>query len=218
MATRLYLSSTSQTFSPQLQTTYTKQDNAVSRLLTRTKGTTSFEQPQTFNSGGTTNAGDDFLLGVYRWELGAQTITGTVSGVIRMREEYGSGLYSASTTLSVQSSDFATVRGVLRSQTTGDLTGTETNGLENTRIFNGESVSSVAASNGDWLVLECAMINPTGIGGTRYVQMEFGENAADLSFNDTGITQGAPWLEFSQTLLAKDESASTPFRPYFITG
>lgn len=203
MATRLYLSSTAATFTPQLPA-YSDSNDAAYREATRTKGVSAFATYQSIMSNAPVNA--TFLIGVFRWRLGAQTINGTVRGVARMAELYTLGTYKARCRLTVQSSDFSTVRGELVAATEGDTLSTG-NVMRNTRLFNGTTVTPVTAQNGDWLVLELGATIPEGYeASTRYVYAEAGEAGADLTFDGTSTVQGAPWVEFSQTLITMGES------------
>lgn len=201
MPTRLYLTNTAATFTPQTDT-YTYIDK-VDREAVRTKGTTSFATRNVFSSAPPANS--KHLAGLFRWRLGAQTITGTVASVIRMCQQYNTTGYRSYCRLSVQSSDYSVVRGVLIAGTTGEvLSANEV--LRNTRVFNNLTATSVTSQDGDWLVLEVGAIADGTTPFTSFVQFEYGENAADLTFDSTGTTQGAPWLEFSQTLLAQGET------------
>lgn len=64
----------------------------------------------------------------------------------------------------------------------------------------GDALSSLAVNAGDRLVVETGYSNST-TGGTPNASAKWGENATDLPEDETQTTDGAGWIEFSQTLL-----------------
>ena len=132
----------------------------------------------------------------------AQTITGTVKGQLLAREFAASDNVTRSNIgIRVVSSDGSTVRGTLLAigvagGTTAELSDT---GFRNRKIAIAASLSSVDALAGDYIVIELGFRSPTA-GTTPEAAFKYGENASDLPEDETQTTDGAGWLEFSQTI------------------
>lgn len=141
--------------------------------------------------------------------IDAQTITGTVEGVLQCREAIAGLDQRAQLVVRVVSNDGTVVRGTLLALDTGSLASEFSDTAEQSRYFpkgsTGATVSSVAAQAGDRIVVEVGY-RQHGFGlallyyaffGFGWGRMRFGETGSDLPQNETQTTDGAPWIEFS---------------------
>jgi hypothetical protein len=174
------------------------------------------------NTAGTSAAGANVLLAQFVSDpLAAQTISGTVACQIMMRETGATqNIDAARVALSVVSNDGQTVRGTLLALgeygTLLELTPTSTH-RNVTVITAGQALSSVSALEGDRLVFGLGAVSTTGGTGTPTVRAKFGDAAADLPVDNVQTTDGAGWLELSQSVEFQRSPgvrrARRPFRP-----
>lgn len=205
-ATRFYLPSTgTATISPAFDSAWDDTSSVTSRPASTTRGTSAFaEITDTETSSSNTW---DVCLGRYISEpLSAQTISGTVMGIIRARESNTAANARSQMVIRVVSGDGTTVRGTLLAQnnTTTNINEwvatTTVTAARNARFPVGSAaaaLTSVTAQQGDRIVIEVGgrAVNTSTTSYT--LGMRFGENAADLADNETGVVEGAPWIDFS---------------------
>ena len=144
--------------------------------------------------------------------LAAQTITGTVAGVFLARENNSAANMQSQFIARVIAPD-GTVRGTLVPASTAALSNewlvsTTSSSWRNARFpvgSNGTSVTSVAALDGDKIVIEVGFraINTNATTFSGFLSYGGGTTNSDLAQNDTS-TQSAgyhfAWMEFSQNL------------------
>jgi hypothetical protein len=139
--------------------------------------------------------------------LEAQTISGTVKGIIRTQESNAAANFRSQVRLWVVSGDGLTTRGDLRIVDGALLASEWDTTLTNRKyplgwVSPGETISSVTCIDGDRLVLDVGLRahqNTT----TSYVgTLDLGDptSGSDLAENETGTTSGRPWIEFSADL------------------
>lgn len=137
---------------------------------------------------------------------GAQTITGTVKGVIRALESATTANAQAQVTIRVVSKDGTTVRGTLLALSTAAAASEFGTTLANRKfplawVSPGATLSSVAAQDGDRIAIEFGSRFIATTVATTTATLNFGDNAAaDATEDETGTAANNPWLEFSQTL------------------
>lgn len=127
----------------------------------------------------------------------AQTISGTVSMVVRVAE----GAIAANCTLALIvracSFDGGTIRGTLFSNLSSD---TEWPTVNATRIVNAQALTSTAVQDGDRLVVEWGATFTTPSTGSQMLP-QWGISAiGDFTLASGTTTQNTPWIEFSQDL------------------
>lgn len=140
--------------------------------------------------------------------VGAQAISGTIKGQIRVREADAAANARAQLIVKVVSGDGSTVRGTLLAP---DMSGTVANEFATTltnRKFpkgwtgSGAALTTVNAQSGDRIVIEIGVhvhVNP--IAADSY-DFRFGDEhgASNLPEDETTTADDDPWIEFSQTL------------------
>jgi hypothetical protein len=137
---------------------------------------------------------------------GAQTITGTVKGIIQALESATTANAQAQCTIRVVSKDGTTVRGTLLALSAG--TTSEFATALTSRKFPlawaapGATLSSVSALDGDRIAVDFGARFVATTVATTTATERFGDTGAtDLAEDETGTTTTfVPWLEFSQTL------------------
>lgn len=134
---------------------------------------------------------------------GAQTVSGTVKGVLMTREYAGTdNVDSITLILKVVSNDGGTLRCTLLALgdyfTRAEFVNNATH--RNKRIADGDSITSCSALDGDRLVVEVGYKVASGGGTTPQVSAKWGENAADCAENETNTANCAGWFELSATL------------------
>jgi hypothetical protein len=137
---------------------------------------------------------------------GSGTLSGNVKGIIRCQENSTSANMQAQLLVKVVSRDGTTVRGTALAHQTA--AGTEFGTALANRKFPldwttspGTTLTGVAYSAGDRIVLEIGYRNNTANTTTFTATMSFGDNVgADLSEDQTGTAGNCPWIEFDSTL------------------
>lgn len=140
-------------------------------------------------------------------ELRAQTISGSVSGQLMVREYAGTDNVSVIITkMSIVSGDGTVVRGVLLPlgsySTTAEFVNNATH--RNKTIANADSLSSVTVQNGDRIVVEIGYSN-TSAGTSPQASAKWGDTGgtSDLPTNETQTSNGCGWIEFTADILFK---------------
>lgn len=210
MATRLYLPSSSAAppISPAFASSWTTTSSA-DRLMASLIPTGTAMTTKTVSLSG---SGDfptylfrQYLLG----PLAAQTVSGTIAGQARASEASTSVNAVPTIIVRIVSADGATVRGTLVDGP-NDLATTEAATTLTNRFLVGSSsvaVSSVAASAGDYLVVEVGMMRV--FGGSGNGSISFGDDSgSDLPQNETATAADNPWVEFSALTLATTAAAT----------
>ena len=214
MATRFYFpADTAADVSPAFDSNWTTTASAVRRKLVATKGSSPIAIGSTISFGQTEFGLDRMYVSD---PLGAQTLLGTAFASMQlMTREFAStdNVDYVVTTIHVVSNDGSTVKHTLLGFTGWGTFGNEF--INNATCRNNSAISgawdfgtngSAGAGNdytiddGDRLVLEIGYALSTSSGTTPQAAAKYGENATDLPVNDTQTTDGAGWLEISQTL------------------
>lgn len=137
--------------------------------------------------------------------LAAQTISGTAKAVARVSENAAGSDLRSQIVIRVMSDDLQTERGVLYAGDDGALV-TEWSTTVTNRYFpqsGAATLSSVDVQDGDRLLVELGYrSHAAGTSGSGTIDL--GDDGTDLPDNESNTTQGAPWIEFSQTLIFKD--------------
>lgn len=135
----------------------------------------------------------------------AQTVQGTVKGQIRVAEgDAAQNFDQVALVIKVVSNDGGTVRGTLLSigghVAANEFTVNTTK--TNRKIADGDSLSSVAASANDRIVIEIGCIDSSFASlGADSLYASFGDDSGtDLPEDETTTAANNPWIEFSQTL------------------
>jgi hypothetical protein len=205
MATRFYFpaSAPQATFTPSPDAGWNYTTEFARHDLARTKGTSAITQGVQLGPWANT-AGQRALD--RQWispPLAAQTISGTFSSALMVREYATSdNVDQVVTSIRVVASDGTTVRGTLKaigsSGTTLELISNVSHRCHN--VANAAAISSLAVQDGDRLVIEIGYANSTAA-TTPEASAKWGENAADLPANNNAqTTNGAGWIEFSANL------------------
>lgn len=152
--------------------------------------------------------------------LAAQTITGTVKGVISGLESNTAADVTLAIKIFVVSNDGATVRGTLLAISTPDdyTPGTGVGGSEftNVSLTNRQvkdateatslTLTDVTTVSQDRLVIEIGTAERT-TNSTRTMTVRIGDaSASDLAENETGTSDDNPWVEFSANITESSES------------
>ena len=214
MATRFYLPSTGAAAVTVANDSWTKTTGAGTALAAVTAKISSAMGTITNTANGTAVTPTLIRQYVTR-SFGAQTLTGTVSGVMRCIESNVN--FSATLAFSVRacSSDGGTIRTGGLSIRYSDLYTTVppemATSLTNRQLMDSaeatsHTLSSITMSEGDRLVFEFGFTsNDTSTSRTGGIS--FGDNSAtDCVFDQTGTAANNPWIEFSANLV----EASTP--------
>ncbi len=139
--------------------------------------------------------------------ISAQTITGTVKGIIRAFTDDLAGDFMAQVLLRVVSNDGGTFRSPNLIDFNNGALSNEFNmtTLQSRSFPRGTppitfTVNSVVASANDRIVLELGVRH--GLSGNGVSTLNFGDptGSADLSETETDVDADAPWFEFSQDL------------------
>jgi hypothetical protein len=137
---------------------------------------------------------------------GAQTISGTVKGVIRALESATTANAQAQLSIRVLSKDGATVRGTLLVLSTSGAASEFLTTLTNRKfpvawVTPGTTLASVSAQDGDRIAIEFGARFIATTVATTTATLNFGDSAAsDNAEDETGTAANNPWIEFSQTL------------------
>jgi len=158
--------------------------------------------------------------------LAAQTITGNLKGIIRCHESSSTAEMSTQMVVRVYDPVTQTFRGNLLDATAHALSATvDTQGYELTTTStqrrwpsgwsgSGAALSSVAASHGDWLVIELGLRSHDVSGSTRTFSLGLRQSPGDSDAPEdetTTTTTFSSWLEFSQTLTFANVLAPNPY-------
>jgi hypothetical protein len=205
--TKLYFPSTgTPEITPAFHAEWEATASAVRRPLSYPKGGSAFATVAAAETTAT-NLYDVGLAQFVSAPLAAQTISGTLSCVIRCSQSNLAANMTAQMAIRVVSGDGSTVRGTLISPTTVTTVSTSTQewatSLRNQYFPSGDvssaTLTSVTCQSGDRLVVEIGYRAINTVTTSYTGTMEFGESAAsDLALNQSGTTQGTPWLSFSQ--------------------
>jgi hypothetical protein len=159
---------------------------------------------------GTAALGEQQLLRQYlSAPLSAQTISGTVKGVMRMASNVTNiGIGAPAFRVAKCSSDGSGVTEILALTQSPEAAsaappGTEGTTLENRRLETSPantftiSISSTPVSDGDFLIVELGY-NDNSTNAARFCRINFGDNSVtDLPEDETTLTADNPWVEFS---------------------
>lgn len=138
--------------------------------------------------------------------LAAQTIAGTVRGIIRVRESNAQADFRAQLVIKVMASDGSTVRGTLLDFDTQALKN-EFPTTAASRMFplNWDTVAltSVSAQSGDYLVIEIGIRSHNSSTTNRTATFRFGDPTSGSDFTEAEgtTTDNVPWLEFDSKLI-----------------
>lgn len=157
--------------------------------------------------------------------LPAQTLSGTIKGQFRCQEQSDVDNFALAVAAKIIQSD-GTDRGVLVGVSASDLVNSTPPemavagvGLTNRKLNDSAesaaiTLSSVAITAGDYLVLEIGAIQAGSSTSVNGIDLGVTDNSAtDLAEDDTTTTADNCWVEFSQTLLLAPQyvgSLSTP--------
>lgn len=202
MATRYYLSSTDGTvgITPAVSSIWSQTDAGTfaRRKMSATKDSSALTE---IASSGSSSAHTEVHRQFISAPIGAQTITGTISIVLSCREDDATRNHFLALTLRVIGPD-ATVRGTLYTNTAADTEffASTTPGDLRTRIVNAAAVTSVAALNGDYLVLEIGSDYPAGSALDDWA-IEYGSSSGtDLALTSGVNANNNPWMELSHNI------------------
>jgi len=131
--------------------------------------------------------------------IGAQTISGYVSGEIRVSESSGNANAERAVIIRVFSKNGATSRGTLLSTLNG---GSEYNtSLRNLYFPARIALTTVTSESGDRIVIEIGTYARGYFYSSYTITHSFGDdNASDLPVNQTETNAYNPWIEFSQDI------------------
>lgn len=146
----------------------------------------------------------------------AQTISGTVKGMIRVQEINLTDNYSMACSFRVLSNDGATVRGTMLTDFAGTGTEFPLSGAPSSVkcppgwAGSGTAITSVDSQPGDRLVLELGWIQAST--STANAGMSWGDAAAaDLGETEGETAASNSWLEFSSDIAFAQEFAPESF-------
>lgn len=205
MATRVYVRSEGTPDITPSSWNFTNQINPVSLPGTLIKNSGSPMTSKT-EATGTTNPTARAMGRTIIGPLKAQTINGTIKGQMRGSESNAGANATLALAVKVIQPD-GTDRGVLLAQTASDsaTAGNElVTSLTNATFKNASEVaaiplSSVASSDGDYIVIEWGFRSATGT--TRNITLSYGnDSATDLPEDTSTTAANNPWFEFSTTL------------------
>lgn len=230
MATRLYLSRLAAPISPALQAGWEQNTSspARSKLLKAKSASDSFATQASPSTAGT--SGHDWFMRQFVSDvIDTGTVfatTDSVEGYILV-EESGTGMNAAAQiAVYVVSEDGATLRATLKQQHALGAVASEFSTTPTNRRFPHASDDLLLDANyttvaGDRLVIEVGFRKFSA--STTFATYDFGapSSGTDLAANQTGTTQGVPWLEFSNTIpiadppqeIAPGIATSTPTAP-----
>jgi hypothetical protein len=148
-----------------------------------------------------------------RWvsaALAAQTISGTLKGVVSCQETNGNYNGVVAVAAKVIKPD-GTDRGVLLAVTASDAAGTppemrvvasgyQSRRFQDTAEATDLTLTSVDVTAGDYLVIEVGTQEAATVGSLEGF-IKFGDNAAaDLDHSDTDTGEDNPWIEFTDDI------------------
>lgn len=213
MATRFYIprwDGRANDVSPAFGSQWERTTNAFRRLAATTKGATAPTSTTSsqFTKDGAAAGYDVLQMQLVSDPLSAQTISGTVSAVVRAGESASAADASLQIVLRVVSGDGSVERGVLYDghaatlNATADALGQEMGTTASTRVFPaGTALSSVAVSSGDRLVIEIGTRHHgTNTAVSSFMQFGDASGTADHTLASGATTSLCPWVELSQDL------------------
>jgi len=186
MATKFYLTNTAADISPTVKGGWSDASPVVFRKLGK-------EPEGSYGSNSNASTEDDTVAAIFVSDpIGGQTITGTVNGMVMSEHASGSGSTTLSWHVYVSQGDSTSLtRGTLVNHQLSTASGLTTTLRGN--ALASESVSSVAAQQGDRIVIE---IGSEGDFGTV---VGYGGTGSDLTSGST-TTNNPGWIEFSMDL------------------
>lgn len=194
--TRFYVSSTNATVSPATDASWTTTTGFDRKKMLVTKDAAAMANKTT-----ATASGVDYMLNrmFVSEPLAAQTITGTISGQIRsLATPFATGFEVIAVVVRVVNNAGTTYRGTLLSMYSNFSNGLNSS-LRNINFPDAQSVSSVAAQDGDRVVIEVGFYNAAG--APNACTQSFGsDSGTDLPVNNTTTAANNPWFQFSMTL------------------
>ncbi len=142
---------------------------------------------------------------------GAQSISGTRSGVLRVLESLAGVDAFWGIILYVVSRDGTTITGTLEDDSFANYQGAEWGTAAATRITSARAITTVSAADGDRVVIEFGPSSPASHTSTGTGTMRVGEPtaAADFALTSGLTTDLCPWIELSSTLTFGSESTTT---------
>lgn len=208
--TRFYLPSTgTSSISPAFDAAWNDTSSVTTRPANTTRGSSAFAEVTDAETSSSNQW--DVCLGRFVSEpLAAQTISGSVMGIIRARESNTAANARSQMVIRVVSGDGATVRGTLLAQNTTTtninewVATTTVTAARNARFPVGSGAATltpVVAQQGDRIVIEVGgrAVNTSTTSYT--LGLRFGENSATALTNDeTGTSEGSPWIEFDSAI------------------
>ncbi|MGH9651115.1 MAG: hypothetical protein ACRD3I_11675, partial [Terriglobales bacterium] len=149
--------------------------------------------------------------------MAAQTISGTVLMQLMVREfATTDNVDRCIIKVLIVSHDGATVRGtplaIGNYSTTAEFVSNATH--RNKTCADGDTLTSVAASAGDRIVVEIGYEN-SGSATTPEAAAKWGENATALPIEEAQTTDGAGWIEFSGAITFLDPVGTSGFFDHF---
>jgi len=213
VATRFYLPTTG---TPSISPAYGSgwvQDPALARVdMVTTRISSAFANIGNGDVGDSRAAGDILLRQFISAALAAQTISGTIKGVLRGQCNSGSGGSQVPTVRVAKcdstGSSVTEILAITKSDTEASPPGfvvTPTT-YTNRRLEEGTddftlNLASTGVSAGDRLIVEIGWFHALQYTSSRFSRIEFGDNSAsDLAEDETGTSQDNPWVEFSMDL------------------
>lgn len=213
MATRLYFHNIISPVSPAYSSAWeTVPGSTISRNYCSPAKQNSASNVEMSAGAWTSVAGVDCLVRQFIGpRLEAQTISGTVKGQFRWKENNLDADYCVALLLKIVSADGQTTRGTLLSSFPASLQSEfATTGTNRKSPPGGTALTDVVCQAGDRLVIELGfrLFNPHGLyrTGSCYLNDTHG---TDLPEDETTTTDYASWLEFSQTLDFIDQISVT---------
>lgn len=209
MATRFYLTSDFPVWglTPTPSASWTVSSSPYRSALVRTRKGSVFTTRSKAETSGST--ADVLICQLISDQLAAQTVSGKVKGVIRAQESALAADMRAQMTIRVLSSNGSTVRGTLLAFDTSALSHEFSDSDLYNRSFplqaldlGGETLTPVAASRGDRLVVEVGY-RAHNASATSYTgSLAMGDSStSDLAENETDRDVFNPWIEFNSDLV-----------------
>lgn len=202
MATRFYFPvSTASDLTPSFDAGWEDTSEALRRQLARTKGSSAItlgSQIGPWTANNTTQALDRQYVSE---PLAAQTISGTVSGQLMVRE-YATGDNADQSWLGifVCNSSGSKVATLLTLAARGPVLEFISNATHrNKTLAAAIALTSYSCAAGDRIVVEIGY-GCSGATASPEASAKWGENATDLPANETQTTDGAGWVELSGTI------------------
>jgi len=218
MATRFYLPSTGEpASSPTFGAGWADTAGATRREMVRSRISSAFAEADRGAGGAGATQFELIRQYVSSETLQAQTLTGTIKGVIRARETHAGAQCDLAIRVAVCAGDGTNIRQVLAVTSEDAVAGAGNNtgaapefnisagtsaDLQNRRFETGTAtydltLTSTAIDAGDRLIVEIGY-GDQSTSTTRYGIVECGDShASDLAENQTGTDQYNPWVEFS---------------------